>query len=145
MAPMTAPNAPGDRQCYRRDVSMVQRELDISGTGTVDGFFRDVFAALSGGRQIPKNPTRHEDVAYYEETFEYRTDLGDGLDVIEILDYGEYHHRGYLVLTIGSDIKLTTHPKEHTLYLSANADVIDDVTETVVRIAAASGLTLVRR
>jgi hypothetical protein len=127
-------------------VSNVQRELELTGDAyLVVGIFKEIFAALSGGRHVPTVATATESEAYFGETTHYLTPQGDGLTVWQCLDYGELHTRRFPSLVVGDITVANVREcrKEILLRITASTERIDEATETVKRIAIANGLTFV--
>lgn len=131
-------------------MSTVHRDLELAGTADLVAIFKSVFTALSGGRELPTDASSTEHHAYSHESTTYLTAQGDGLTITEILDYGEWHHARYLSLVVG-DITVADigPPRRYTpeivLRISASAARIDEVTETVKRIALVHDLAFVKQ
>lgn len=109
---------------------------------------RDAFAALSGGRRLPTEATRSDEVAYSNLVEEYRTARGDGLVIDECRDYGEFHRAKDLTLTVGDEITLSVDERGRStrtvvFRLSARDDRIAEAAECVKRAATSAGLRFV--
>lgn len=127
-------------------MGLVQRKVECSGSADIERVLRDVFAELAGGRLVPTEMTSFREEAYSEQTKEYRTPQGDGLVASECLDYGEFHHVWSYRIDIGESIAISAPDnwREPTFvfHLGATAELVDEVTATLVRIVTAAGLKI---
>ena len=129
-------------------MSNAQRDVELTGSADLVALLREVFAVLSGGRQLPTEVTSTESGPYSYTLTTYLTSNRDGLTVYQILDCGEYHYARVPSLVVGeitvADVGV---PRAHevVLRISARAELIEKATATVKRIANAHGLVFVRQ